>query len=353
MKEFKQQKAHNDVKISFYLTFFRGCQRLYKKHQQAQFGLDKECLKYSDFWFLFKILRIVLPLLAVCKLPFLILNCSKQELSPDDSKCLGNFAADSKSWLGTDKILSPFKLVTSDHEKPSSLKLKTSPYFGPRLADTDSVITSSTLLSKVNQKSNVVGLFASQNKLDRSPSRPGFGEVGEEYEDVFDHDPESPVPSHQNTMSTPVQQGLRTPSFDLSKVTRPVYKNRSLMEIQPPPSSAPPASTFRSTFPAVLRDNLERVEIDAKTIESPTEKKEVFLFPAVYRHPLIPHERARLGSLQEHGHEVINQHQECLPKYNSVADVIDGIQSTEIGSSSAVLSNYKPRSKSVSHKAFC
>ena len=215
------------------------------------------------------------------------------------------------------------------------------------------MITSSTLLSKVNQKSNVVGLFASQNKLDRSPSRPGFGEVGEEYEDVFDHDPESPVPSHQNTMSTPVQQGLRTPSFDLSKVTRPVYKNRSLMEIQPPPSSAPPASTFRSTFPAVLRDNLERVEIDAKTIESPTEKKEVFLFPAVYRHPLIPHERARLGSLQEHGHEVINQHQECLPKYNSVADVIDGIQSTEIGSSSAVLSNYKPRSKSVSHKAFC
>ena len=335
--------------------FCRGCQRLYKQHQQEKYGLDKDCLRYSDFWFLFKILRIVLPLLAVFKLPFLILNCSKSELSQDESKCLGNFAADSKSWLGTEKILSPFKLVTSDHDKPSSVKLKSSPYFGTRLAplgeETDSVITSSTLLSKANHKNNVVGLFASQNKLTSTPSRPENGEDGE-FEDVFDHDPESPVPSHQNTMSTPVQQGLRTPSFDLSRVTKPVYKNRSLMEIQPPPSSAPPASTFRSTFPAVLRDHLERVEIDPKITQSPTEKKEVFLFPAVYKHPLVPQERARLGSLQEHGHDVVSQHQECLPRYNSVADVIDGIQSTEIGSSSAVMSNYKPRSKSVSHRAF-
>ena len=298
-------------------------------------------------------MRIVLPLLAVFKLPFLILNCSKLEIGQDESKCLGNFAADSKSWLGTEKILSPFKLVTSDLDKPSSMKLKSSPYFGTRLAplgeETDSVITSSTLISKANHKNNIVGLFANQNNLDRSPLRQPAGESGE-YEDVFEHDPESPVPSHQNTMSTPVRQGLRTPSFDLSKVTRPAYTNRSLMEIHPPPSSAPPASTFRSTFPAVLRDHLERVEIDPKITRSPTEKKEVFLFPAVYRHPLVPQERARLGSLQEQ--DVVSQHQECLPRYNSVAEVIDSIQSTEIGSSSAVVSSYKPRSKSVSHKAF-
>ena len=100
-------------------------------------------------------------------------------------------------------------------------------------------------------------------------------------------------------------------------------------------------STFStSTFPAVLRDHLERVEIDPKITQSPIEKKEVFIFPAVYKHPLVPQGRTRLGSLQEHGHEVASQQQECSPRYNSMEDVIDGIQSTEIGSSSAVMSNY-------------
>ena len=332
----------------------RGCQRLYTK--QAKYKQDQDCVKYYDFWFIFKILRIVLPLLAVFKLPFLILNCSKSEFSNDDSKCLGNFAADSKSWIGAEKILSPFKLVTTHQEKQSSVKLNSSPYFGTRLTpvgeETDSGIISSSVLSKANQKTNVVGLFASQNQLDSTPPRSEGGEVGD-YEEVFD--PESPVPSQQDTMSTPVQQGLPTPSFDLSKVTRPVYDHRSLREVQPPPSSAPPLSTFRSTFPAVLRDRLERVEIDPKKTQSPSEKKEVFLFPAVYRHPLAPAvhpERARLRSLQEHCHEDFPKAPECSSRFSSVSDLPAVLMGLEIGSSSAAMSSYKPTSKSVSHKAF-
>ena len=146
------------------------------------------------------------------KLPFLILNCFKTKIDPiDDDKCLGNFAADSKSWIGTEKIIS-FKRP-SNPSKKSTKKLKCSPYFGARLAplgeENDERIAS--FISKPNMKKNIVGVFSSQDNLEVTPPRsaPPVSIGGEEEDDyVFTASPSSA--SLQNTMSTPIQQGTRT-----------------------------------------------------------------------------------------------------------------------------------------------
>ena len=113
--------------------------------------------------------------------------------------------------------------------------------------------------------------------------------------------------------------GMQTPSFDLSKV-RPVRQHFSLNENdllasnRSPQSTAPPTSTFRSTFPAVLREALEKIDIDAVCPEEvnilPADKKDkqTKVVSAVYQHPLAPpkiqgiveSEKVRHGSLPGH-----------------------------------------------------
>ena len=87
----------------------------------------------------------------------------------------------------------------------------------------------------------------------------------------------------------------RTPSFDLSRVARP---HQLSLQPAPAPGSAPPVSTFRATCPALLRDQLERVD----AADTRAEKADIFLFSAAYRPPLAPRlhsDRARHGSLPD------------------------------------------------------
>ena len=62
--------------------------------------------------------------------------------------------------------------------------------------------------------------------------------------------------SLQNIMSTPIQQGTRSPpSFDMSNVVRPHQ-----LSLQPTPDSTPSMSMFRANSPTLLRDHLKQVD---------------------------------------------------------------------------------------------
>jgi len=253
---------------------------------------DIACRKYSDFWLLFKILRIALPLLSVIKLPFLILNCTSGYSSSDRQKP----SRRGKSNKAAEVVKSPLKLLESKRtSNNSSGKIKLSPYFGTRLAPLGEENEENDTSIKKNKKNNVIGAFLSQNQVEKTPLRRKTSVDQVEYEDeVFSAD--SPGASLQNTISTPIHEGMTTPSFDLSKVIKPVFRH-SLNENDfkhpvTPPVSAPPISTFRSTFPAVLREKLEEINIDADIcdpIESRSVKKKIpSVIVASYRPSVAP-----------------------------------------------------------------
>ena len=252
---------------------------------------DQDCLKYSEFWFLFKILRILFPLLAVLKLPFLIFNCTK---SVEDDQYRESFEEDSKSWMDAEKFKSPIKLTSSFP------KMKDSPYFGRRLAplgeEKDTVV--STLKKKGREKRNIIGVFAAQtcDKANSGKEHEVNKKDENDFDSVFESDLSNPSSLH-NTISTPIHEGLKTPSFDLSKVPKLVYHNNHRRhnlsmdgnDVNSAPLSAPPVSTFRSTFPAVLREQLVKVNTNKITDNGDgSMKKPKFVFSAAYHHPLAP-----------------------------------------------------------------
>ena len=285
--EFSCDSLYDEMMISVgdLPVMMRKCQRLDSLQHQSQ-----ECLKYREFWFLFKILRIVLPILIVVKLPFLILNCSG---GSHDDGCAGeNSHHHSKSWLVVQhKVTSPFKLSSSRHSNSQTIvsKVHSSPYYGARLdpLGEEKNLGKSTEL----KKQNIVG-FLSRQKKDQSTSR-GPGSRNIDNDDISrKEDDESVDQSDQNTISTPKQAGLKTPEFDLSRVQKPVHlKNLSLNEVDlyhdhhPPPLSAPPVSSFRSTFPAVLREQMtERMEMSGARSENRSQLVMTTPTPAHYQY---------------------------------------------------------------------
>jgi len=277
---------------------------------------DIDCRKYSDFWLLFKILRIILPLMSVIKLPFLILNCASGYFGSDNLKPSRSGNVNKAD----EAVKSPLKLLESKRRTSnnSSGKIKLSPYFGTRLAPLGEENEDRDISIKKNKKNNVIGALLSQNQCEKTPLRRKASVDQVDYEDeVFSAD--SPGNSLQNTISTPVHEGMTTPSFDLSKVIKPVFRH-SLNENDfkhpaSPPVSAPPISTFRSTFPAVLREKLEAINIDAdicESIESRSVKKKIpSVIVASYHPPVAPSfklnevqgatNRNRLSSLPPNG----------------------------------------------------
>ena len=237
------------------------------------------------------------------KLPFLMFNCTKAAKGND---AIDSFEADSKSWMDAEKFKSPIKLTSSFP------KVKDSPYFGRRLAplgeEKDEVF--STLKKKGREKRNIIGVFAAQTPIEKDEQVNKNDD--NDFDSVFESDLSNPS-SLQNTISTPIQDGLKTPSFDLSKVPKPIYHQPNLSlnghDAHPAPGSAPPISTFRSTFPAVLREHLEKTDTKLPgqaSTDDKVEKRQKFIFSAAYHHPLAPvrysgavGDRTRHGSLPE------------------------------------------------------
>ena len=174
-------------------------------------------------------------------------------------------------------------------------------YFGRRLAplgeEKDEAL--STLKKKGREKRNIIGVFAAQNSSDKIPVRKenAVNKKDEnDFDSVFESDLSNPS-SLQNTISTPIHDGLKTPSFDLSKVPKLVYhhnhrRHNLSVDGNDAPLSAPPTSTFRSTFPAVLREQLVKVDSNKVSDKGPNGdsimKKQKFVFSAAYHHPLAP-----------------------------------------------------------------
>ena len=246
-------------------------------------------------------LRIVLPILAVMKLPFLLLNC----LEVLSNNIEQNLCDDQEFHVA--ELRSPLSLM-SPRARSKVSKVSSSPYFGLRLAPLgeEEVRQSSLINSGPNipvKKGNIVGFLARQEPASPSPTMMAEDDMVNDTDSVFKSN--SPHSSIQDcVISTPIQRGMKSPSFDLSKVIRPVFPSTGSEEFtyrQPPVRAIPsttasiPSSTFKSTLPAVLRHQTD-LEIDRSFDE------DVFYTPAFSHHPYehIPMARSiRLGSLPD------------------------------------------------------
>jgi len=219
------------------------CQRLDGSQQ------DPACLEYLTFWNLFKVLRIVLPLLALVKLPVLLGNCSRWLCKEDKQKyksSQGKFATDSVSWIGLDVWISPLRLVDpvqfysdicapvdsgalgerlgpigQEHDDQGSLPSK------PAMIGNSMVITSATKTSQTHPPST------------RHGQVPPCSTVQKEFQtdDGMTND-DSPPDIEKHTISTPKHPRLKTPRFDLSKVVKPDHLHGS------PEAEAPNSRLF-------------------------------------------------------------------------------------------------------------
>ena len=131
--------------------------------------LDSDCLNYTEFWFLFKMLRIVLPILAVMKLPFLLMNCL-EVLSRNltEKGC-------EETEFKIPELRSPLSLMSPSRARAKSSKVENSPYFGLRLAPLgEEEARQSSLLNTGRNipvsKMNLVGFLARQ-ELASTPSK--------------------------------------------------------------------------------------------------------------------------------------------------------------------------------------
>ena len=262
-------------------------------------------MNFTDFWFLFKMLRLVLPILAVMKLPFLLMNC----LEVLSNNIEQNLCDDQEFHAA--ELRSPLSLM-SPRTRAKAGKVSSSPYFGLRLAplgEEEEARQSSLINNGLNipvKKGNIVGFLARQE----SASPPlAEDDLVNDTDSVFKSN--SPHSSIQDcVISTPIQRGMKSPSFDLSKVIRPVFPSVGSEEYSyrpPPPVAAAaasgnpsltasiPTSTFKSTLPAVFRHQTD-LELDQSHDE------DVFYTPAFSHHPFehIPMARSiRLGSLPD------------------------------------------------------
>ena len=213
--------------------------------------LDSDCLSYTGFWFLFKMLRIVLPILAVMKLPFLLMNC----LEVLSNNLTENVYAEPE--FRVPEVRSPLSLMSPPRARAKPSKVENSPYFGLRLAPLgeeearqSSVVTTGRVVPV--SKMNVVGFLARQEAV-RTPSK-AEDDMADEMDSVFkSNSPQSSI--EDCVISTPIQRGMKSPSFDLSKVIQPVFQCPDREEYHYPPPV--PTSTFRSALPAVIRHQLD------------------------------------------------------------------------------------------------
>jgi len=196
---------------------------------------DSTCMEYLTFWNMFKVLRILLPVLVMFKLPVLLGNCnrrvSNQEKNKDRQK-QEKFATDSLSWVGLEFLISPLKMVDpvqfySDICAP----IKTGPPLGERLGpvgqehDGEGSIQSKPTLMGVRPKRTK---FASIGRPVPSCSVKKAS-LGELKDSVFQDD--SPPDPGRHKFSTPKHPRMDTPIFDLSKVVKPQHMDASYTEI--------------------------------------------------------------------------------------------------------------------------
>merc|ERR1719154_532181 len=249
-------------------TMTRECQML------DGIQLNQTCLEYKEFWNLFKVLRILLPVLALIKLPVLLLNCNRwlcKEERQNTQVRHGKFAADSISWIGQDVLLSPLRLVDPvQFYSNMCAPLDNQPPLGERLGPVGQEAGKDHHLT---QPSNICSPVAT---ISKAPSPrcynqpvplsavhcpvPPFKAVHEEScsSQVGITKDDSPPDIEDHTVSTPIHPRLRTPSFDLSKVVKPVYLDTSTETTVPisklnlkPPVALPRSrvSSFRSAPP--------------------------------------------------------------------------------------------------------
>eukprot|EP00092_Neocalanus_flemingeri_P019156 GFUD01020752.1.p1 GENE.GFUD01020752.1~~GFUD01020752.1.p1 ORF type:complete len:575 (-),score=81.20 GFUD01020752.1:106-1830(-) len=207
----------------------RDCQRLDGSQQ------DPACLEFRTFWNLFKVLRIVLPVMAIIQLPVLLMNCSRwlcKEEKQNHKSSHGKFAADSVSWIGLDVLLSPLRLVDPVHFYSNMCTpIGNQPPLGERLPPIGQEFDIELTCLPSKQATLRVATRRSYPPLTavHCPVPP----CGVEHEESQTSQApitkdDSPPDIEQHTISTPIHAKLRTPSFDLSKVVKPVYHNTSV-----------------------------------------------------------------------------------------------------------------------------
>ena len=243
-------------------------------------------------------LRIVLPILAVMKLPFLLMNC----LEVLSNNIEQNNCGDAQEFHVTE-LRSPLSLM-SPRTRPKASKVHSSPYFGLRLAPLgeEEARQSSVINNGSNipvKKGNIVGFLARQEPGTPRPNMMGEDDIVNDTDSVFKSN--SPHSSIQDcVISTPIQRGMKSPSFDLSKVIQPVFPAAGSEDYtyRPPPPSRTASihtSTFKSTLPAVFRHQTD-LQLERSFDE------DVFYTPALSHNPFehIPMARSiRLGSLPD------------------------------------------------------
>jgi len=204
------------------------CQRLDGSQQ------DPACLEYLTFWNLFKVLRIMLPLLALVKLPVLLGNCSRwlcKEHKQKYKSSQGKFATDSVSWIGLDVLISPLRLVDPVQFYSDICAPVSAGALGERLGpigqenDDDGSLPSKPAMTGNSR------LITSARKTSQAylpATVPPCSTVQKEFQtsDGMTID-DSPPDIEKHTISTPKHPRLKTPRFDLSKVVKPDHLHRS------------------------------------------------------------------------------------------------------------------------------
>jgi len=192
--------------------------------------LDSTCLEYLAFWNMFKVLRILLVVLVIVKLPVLLGNCNRRVCKDKDYQNQVKFATDSISWVGLEFLISPLKMVDpvqfySDICAP----IDSRPPLGERLGpvgqehDGEGSLPSKPATGGAISKLASVGRPAPPYNSARKPS------ICEFEDDVFQDD--SPPDPGRHTFSTPKHPKMHTPTFDLSKVVKPSHMDLSDSEV--------------------------------------------------------------------------------------------------------------------------
>ena len=189
----------------------------------------------------------MLPVLAIVKLPVLLVNCSRWLCKVEKKNCRSNhgkFATDSISWIGLDVLISPLKLVDPvQFYSNMCTPLDSQPPLGERLGPVGqeddnegslpskptAVQTSSLIAKSVNPCSTYPSLTVVHCPV------PLFNTLHEESKtsQAGITKDDSPPDIGEHTISTPKHPRLKTPSFDLSKVVKPVFPNTSMEEEVP------------------------------------------------------------------------------------------------------------------------
>ena len=262
-------------------TMTRECQRLDGIQQ------DPTCLE----WHLFKVLRILMPVLALIKLPVLLLNCNRwlcwlcKEEKQNYQASQGKFSADFVSWIGQDVLLSPLLQFYSNMCTPLENQTLLGERLGPVGQEADKDLPHLPPKAAALSSSNYIPKTASPCRYNPPLTAvhcpvPPF---------LTDHEAscssktsitkdDSPPDIEDHTISTPIHPRLRTPSFDLSKVVKPAYHNTSIETNVPTsrlnlkPQAALPSSivfSFRSAPPPLPLPDMSKLCSDGLHLPPP------------------------------------------------------------------------------------